>query len=276
MFVIKLSIQKCVMNKLLLIILLIIIIMAVIGPFFLPHPLEADLEESFQKPCLAHILGTDNQGRDVLSRVVYGARISLGIGLLATTISLSVGLILGLVAGYKGGMFDRILCMLIDITLSFPSLLLAIGIMVVLPSGMWTVVLALTLVGWAGFARFTRGQVWNLKRNGYVEAAQAVGVGSLRIMIRHLLPNCLPLIIVAGFLRLGTFILSEAGLSFLGLGVPPPTPTWGGMINYGREFIHVAPWIVIFPGLMLALTVISCNMLGDTLRDKLDPKNKKG
>lgn len=264
------------MNKLLFIILMLIIIVTVIGPIFLPYPpLKEDLERIFQKPSITHIFGTDNKGRDVLSRMVYGARISLGIGCLATITSLAIGLILGLIAGYKGGGLDRILCMLMDITLSFPSLLLAIGIMVVLPPGMWTVVLALTLVGWAGFARFTRGLVWNLKRSGYVEAAQSVGVSSLRIMVHHLLPNCLPLIAVTGFLRLGTFILSEAGLSFLGLGVPPPIPTWGGMINFGREFIQVAPWIVIFPGIALAVTVISCNMLGDTLRDWLDPKYKK-
>jgi len=260
------------MNKILFIILIFIVIVAIVGPLYSPYdPLDIKLEERFANPSRVHIFGTDNQGRDILTRVIYGARISLGIGFLATFTSLLAGLFLGLIAGYRGGILDRLLCILIDITLSFPSLLLAIGIMVILPPGIWTVILVLTLVGWAGFARFTRALVWNTKGSIYVEAARTLGLSHWRIIIKHILPNCIPLLTVSGFLKLGTFILSEAGLSFLGLGVPPPTPTWGGMINFGREFIQEAPWIVIFPGLVLALTVISCNLLGDRLRDWLDP-----
>lgn len=258
------------------IVFIFIILLAVFGPLVAPNdPLEMNLEDAFKGPSRGYLFGTDNQGRDVFSRVVYASRISLGIGLLATLTSVLLGLIIGLIAGYSGGNLDRILCVFIDIALSFPSLLLAIGIAVVLPPGLWSVVIALTLVGWAGFARFTRGIVWNLKNSGYIEAAGAMGVGYWGIIYRHILPNCMPLVVVTGFLKLGTFILSEASLSFLGLGIPPPAPTWGGMINYGREFIQTAPWIVIFPGLALAVTVIVCNMLGDKLRDRLDPRYKK-
>lgn len=258
-------------------IFILIILIAIIGPWLVPYnPLDVNLEEALKRPSSQHIFGTDNQGRDVFSRVIYGARVSLGIGLFATLTSVFLGMVLGLIAGYRGGILDRVICILIDITLSFPSLLLAIGISVVLPPGVYSVVLALTLVGWASFARFTRGIVWGLRNSGYVEASCALGAKHNRIMFRHILPNCLPLIVVTGFLKLGTFILSEASLSFLGLGVPPPIPTWGGMINYGREFIQTAPWIVIFPGLALASTVIVCNILGDKLRDKLDPRYRKG
>jgi len=265
----KLSLRKGGAWRLFLLIMLAVIIgTAIFGPMLVSYnPLGVRLDSRFQGPCSAHIFGTDSQGRDVFSRVIYAGRISLGIGFSAVIVSLIIGLIVGLIAGYKGGILDRILCMLIDITLSFPSLLLAIGIMVVLSPGIWAVVLALSLVGWAGFARFTRGLILDIKQSGYIDAAKAVGAGPVRIMLMHLLPNCLPLVMVMGFLRLGGFILSEAGLSFLGLGVPPPIPAWGSMINYGREFIHNAPWIVIFPGLALALTVIVCNLLGDTLQD---------
>lgn len=250
-----------------------LISLAIFGPLIVPFdPAEMRLENALHRPSRSHIFGTDNHGRDVFSRVIYASRISLGIGFFATLTSVLLGLIIGLIAGYKGGVLDRLLCVFIDIALSFPSLLLAIGIAVVLPPGIWSVVLALTLSGWAGFARFTRGIVWSLKSSGYIEAAGALGVGHCGIMLRHIVPNCMPLIAVTGFLKLGTFILSEASLSFLGLGVPPPAPTWGGMINYGREFIQTAPWIVIFSGAALAVTVIICNMLGDSIRDRLDPR----
>lgn len=262
--------------KIYLTILAIIALITLFGPLLVRQdPNQINLAQRLEKPSSQHLLGTDGQGRDVLARIIYGARISLGIGLLATLTSLLLGVILGLVAGYCGGLIDRIITALIDITLSFPSLLLAIGITVVFNPSARTVVLALTIVGWASLARFTRGLVINLRYSGYIESAKAIGLGNVQIMLRHLFPNCLPLIIIAGFLRLGTFILSEASLSFLGLGVPPPTPTWGSMINFGREYVQTAPWIVIFPGLALALTVISCNLLGDSLRDFLDPKAKK-
>jgi len=258
-------------KNLLIILLVLIAGVGILGPYIAPHnPLEMNLDEAFKSPSLTHLFGTDNHGRDVLSRVLCAGRVSLGIGFFAAAVSLLIGLFLGLIAGFIGGIVDKVICAIIDITLSFPSLLLAIGIAVVLPPGFISVILALTLVGWASFARFTRGIVWNIRNNCYVEAASILGAKKDRIILKHILPNCLPLVAVTGFLNLGTFILSEASLSFLGLGVPPPAPTWGGMINYGREFIQIAPWIVIFPGLALMITVIACNLLGDRLRDKFD------
>jgi ABC-type dipeptide/oligopeptide/nickel transport system permease subunit len=252
-----------------------IIGIALFGSFIMPYdPIEMDLSNSLNPPSNKHIFGTDNQGRDILSRIIYGCKISIGIGIFAAFVSVVIGVLVGLSAGFLGGIVDKILCSCIDIALSFPSLLLAIGISIVLPPGLWSVVLALSLSGWAGFARFTRGIVWSLKNMNYIEAASVLGVSTSGVLFKHILPNCFPLIAVTGFMNLGTFILSEASLSFLGLGIPPPYPTWGGMINYGREFIQIAPWIVIFPGLFLAITVISCNMLGDILCDRLDPKTK--
>lgn len=260
--------------KIILSSLAVFIFIAIVGPFVAPFDsFDMDLTNVLRGPGVEHIFGTDNQGRDLFSRVLFAGRFSLGIGIISLVFSLLLGVAVGFVAGYAGGAIDRILTIVIDTALSFPSLLLAIGIGVILPPGFWSVVIALSLSGWAGFARFTRGIVWEMKQNKYVESAKVLGSSHKRIAGFHILPNSLPLIAVVGFMKLGTFILSEASLSFLGFGVPPPYPTWGGMINYGREFIETAPWMVIFPGLILAFTVILCNLAGDTLRDVLDPRH---
>jgi peptide/nickel transport system permease protein len=231
-----------------------------------------DLDSLRQPPGKAHLLGTDSKGRDILSRVVSGARISLSVGIIASALSLCIGIFFGLIAGYFGGMVDAFFSQVFDIFLAFPSLLLAIGISAVMTPGLASAMLAITLVGWAGFARLVRGITLSLKEQTYIEASQALGASSSRILYRHILPNALPLIIVAGSLRVGGFILLEAALSFLGLGVQPPTPTWGSMISLNRVYINSAPWMVIFPGLAISVTVISFNVLGDFLRDKLDPR----
>jgi peptide/nickel transport system permease protein len=231
-----------------------------------------DLESLKQPPSTTHLLGTDSKGRDILARLVYGARISLSVGILASCLSLSIGIFFGLLAGYFGNRVDAVLSQFFDIFLAFPSLILAIGISAVMPAGLFSAMLAITLVGWAGFARLVRGITLSLKEQTYVEASRALGATRARILSRHILPNALPLIIVAGSLRVGGFILLEAALSFLGLGVQPPTPTWGSMISLNRAFINSAPWMVIFPGIAISVTVISFNILGDFLRDKLDPR----
>jgi peptide/nickel transport system permease protein len=218
------------------------------------------------------VLGTDNIGRDILSRIVAGARISLGIGVIASALSLCIGVLFGLAAGYFGGRTDMLLSQIFDIFLAFPSLLLAIGIGAVMPPGLYSAMLAITLVSWAGFARLVRGLTLSLREQTYVEASLAIGASSSRVLFRHILPNALPLLLVAASLRVGGFILLEAALSFLGLGVQPPTATWGSMISLSRSFINSAPWMVIFPGLAISVTVISFNIVGDFLRDKLDPR----
>jgi peptide/nickel transport system permease protein len=205
---------------------------------------------------------------------LYGARISLLVGFVATFFSMSIGLIAGTLSGYFGGIVDRVIMRFVDLTLSFPSLLLAIGIAVSLGPSLFTLFIALGCVGWANFARIVRGVVLKIKAQPYIEAAKALGCMDLHIILKHVIPNCLPILIVAGSLRIATFVLSEAGLSFLGLGVQPPVPSWGLMVSSGRDFIRTAPWMSVAPGLAIALTVIGFNFLGDGLRDLLDPKLK--
>jgi peptide/nickel transport system permease protein len=250
-----------------------LVLTAIVGPSLVSYkPETMDLDNLKQPPNAQHLLGTDSIGRDVLSRIVYGARISLSMGIVASAVSLCIGIFFGLIAGYFGKTVDAFLSQVFDIFLAFPSLLLAIGISAVMPPGLTSAMLAITLVGWAGFARLVRGITLSLKEQTYVEASRALGASPARILYRHILPNALPLILVAGSLRVGGFILLEAALSFLGLGVQPPTPTWGSMISLNRAYINSAPWMVIFPGLAISITVISFNILGDFLRDKLDPR----
>ncbi len=255
------------------ILLILLVLAAAIGPSLAPYdPLAMDLDNVKQPPGNGHLLGTDSKGRDILSRVIAGSRISLSVGIFAALLSLAIGIFFGLTAGYFGGRTDAVLSQVFDIFLAFPSLLLAIGISAVMPPGLLSAMLAITLVGWAGFARLVRGITLSLKEQTYVEASRALGATPSRILSRHILPNALPLLLVAGSLRVGGFILLEAALSFLGLGVQPPTPTWGSMISLNRAYINSAPWMVIFPGLAISITVISFNILGDFLRDKLDPR----
>lgn len=255
------------------VVLVLLVLTALLGPYLAPYdPLAMDLDSLRQPPGKAHLLGTDSKGRDILSRMIYGARISLAVGIAASFLSLCIGIFFGLIAGYFGGKTDTVLSQFFDVFLAFPSLLLAIGISAVMPPGLTSAMLAITLVGWAGFARLVRGITLSLKEQTYVEASRAIGASSARTLYRHILPNALPLIIVAGSLRVGGFILLEAALSFLGLGVQPPTPTWGSMISLNRAYINSAPWMVIFPGLAISVTVIAFNLLGDFLRDKLDPR----
>ena len=255
------------------IVIILLVLIALVGPGLVRYdPDFADLNSLKQPPSKAHLLGTDSIGRDILSRLVYGSRISLSVGIIASFLSLAIGIFFGLTAGYFGGKTDAVLSQFFDIFLAFPSLLLAIGISAVMPPGLASAMLAITLVGWAGFARLVRGITLSLKEQTYIEASRALGAAPARILYRHVLPNALPLILVAGSLRVGGFILLEAALSFLGLGVQPPTPTWGSMISLNRAYINSAPWMVIFPGLAISITVISFNIIGDYLRDKLDPR----
>ena len=255
------------------VVLAVLVMTALIGPLLVRYdPLAVDLGSSRQPPGRTHLLGTDNIGRDILSRMVHGARISLGVGIAASLFSLCIGTVFGLVAGYFGGRTDLVLSQVFDIFLAFPSLILAIGISAIMSPGLFSAMLAITLVSWAGFARLVRGMTLSLKEQTYVEASRAIGATTGRVLFRHILPNALPLLLVAGSLRVGGFILLEAALSFLGLGVQPPTPTWGSMISLNRMYINSAPWMVIFPGLAISITVVSFNILGDFLRDKLDPR----
>ena len=254
-------------------VLVVIVLAALVGPTVWPYePNEIDLDSALLPPSAAHPFGADNHGRDVLARTLAGARVSLGIGIAATVLSLLIGTTIGMLGGFFGRPLDSVSVGLSDVTLAFPSLLLAIAISVIIPPGLVSIFIALSAVGWPTFARLSRGIVLSIRQTEYFSAAVATGCSDRRLMLGHVLPNCLPLLIVAASLRLGGFMLGEAALSFLGLGAPPPTATWGSMISNGRSFLHAAPWITIFPGMAIALTIIAMNVLGDSLRDYLDPK----
>lgn len=219
-------------------------------------------------PSFLHFFGTDELGKDIFSRVIYGGRISLTIGVGATLISFLLGTMLGLVAGFFRGKTDLIVQFFTDLTLSFPALLLAIGITVVLPPGLFSIIVSLSLVGWAPFARIVRGLVLELRELSFVEAARSLGSRSSSILKKHLLPNLAPVLLVTATMKVGGFILNEAALSFLGLGPDPSTPSWGSMVHLGLDFIRYQPWIAFFPGLAIFLTVAAFNLLGEELQKK--------
>jgi len=231
-------------------------------------PDRIDLDSLKIPPDFVHPLGTDNKGRDILSRVLYGGRISISIAVTAALISMGIGLFIGLISGYFGGGTDTVIMAFVDLILSFPSLLLAIGISILLPPGMYTVMIAIVAVGWASFARIIRGYVLTLREATYIEAAKTLGCSNRRILFAHLMPQCVPLLLVMTGMKIGGYIITEASLSFLGLGAQPPTATWGSMINANRAYITSAPWTVFAPGFMIALTSLCFNILGDNLRDK--------
>ncbi|MEW6607122.1 MAG: ABC transporter permease [bacterium] len=258
-----------------LIIITVFIILAICAPIIAPYsPYEINLKQRLKSPDCQHLCGTDNLGRDIFSRILYGARISLTVGTIATFLAMFIGFVFGGIGGYVGGKIDKLIIALTDIMLAFPGLLLAIGVAVAVGPGLITLYIALATVGWAEFARLIRGIVLSLKEQDYIEAARVIGASDVRIILRHILPNIFPIIIVVATLRIGGYILSEASLSFLGLGAQPPTPSWGSIVSIGSNFILTAPWFSIFPGLAIATVVIGFNLSGDGLRDILDPKLK--
>ena len=257
-----------------LVILLVIVLGSLLADHLTPYaPGDIDLEMALRPPSRSHPFGTDAFGRDVLTRVLHGGRVSLGVGFVARTISLLLGLLLGTLAGFFGGRTDSAVMRAADITFAFPTLLLLIAIMAVVSPGIMSLFVALGVVGWAAMARLVRAQVLSVKGREYVQAARAAGVGPVGLVVRHILPQCLAPVFVVYTLGLGMTIMAESSLSFLGLGVQPPDPSWGAMISGGVAFMRRAPWLTIFPGLVLTLTICSVNLLGDGLRDLLDPKS---
>jgi peptide/nickel transport system permease protein len=235
-------------------------------------PTEQALERMLEPPGRTHWLGTDDLGRDILSRLLHGARVSLAVGVLSVGLSLVAGVGLGLVAGYRGGWVDEVLMRVMDGLLAFPALVLALAITAALGPSLRNAMLAIGIVGIPGFARLVRGQVLSLRAREFVEAARAAGSGDTRIVLRHIVPGTLAPVIVHGSLRVAFAVLAEAGLSFLGLGTQPPTPSWGAMLNTGREYLEMAPWLALAPGAAIFVTTLSFNFLGDGLRDALDPR----
>lgn len=256
-------------GKFSLIVLIFISLSSICAPLLSKYnPEKVDLDSIRKPPGIQHIMGTDTKGRDIFSRVLYGGRISLGVAFTAAILSMGIGLAVGLVSGYFGGKIDTVIMAFVDLILSFPALLLAIGISVILPPSMYTVMIAIAAVGWAPFARLTRGHILSLRGELFIEASRVIGCSTSRILTKHLLPQCVPLLLVMIGIKLSGYILTEASLSFLGLGAQPPTATWGSMISANRAYISSSPWMVFFPGFMIALTALCFNTLGDTLRDK--------
>ena len=255
------------------IITLFVILVAIFAPVLAPfHPVDdADLMVSEEPPGAPYYFGTDVQGRDILSRVIYGARISLAVGLISQCFNTLIGVLLGLSAGFFGKWWDDFVMGLTNIMLSIPSLIFALAVMAILGPGLLNVFLALGFTNWSYSCRITRSQTLSAKNMDYVKAARAIGYSRTRIMLTQILPNITGPILIIGTLGVAGAILLEAALSFLGLGVQPPTPSWGGMLSAAREQLFTAPWISIFPGIAIFITVLGLNLLGDGLRDILDP-----
>jgi peptide/nickel transport system permease protein len=257
------------------VVVILIVGSAIFAPWLVPFDASSqELALRLEGPGGDHWFGLDELGRDILSRVLLGARVSLLVGFIVVGVSAVIGTAMGSIAGYYGGRIDQIISRFMDVLLAFPGLLLAIALVAVLGPSLANVVLALTVIGWVGYARLVRGQVLRAREFEYVVAARALGAGTWRTLTKHVLPTALPAVTVQATLGMAGAILSEAALSFLGLGVQPPTPSWGTMINGGRSHLLDAPHLTVFPGVFLALVVLGFNFLGDGLRDRLDPRTE--
>ena len=256
--------------------IILMILAAVLAPFLTPYGENGmDLLHRLSAPSAEHLLGTDEGGRDVLTRLLFGARVSLLIGVVPALLSLILGAVLGVIAGYRGGITDAVIMRIADVMLAFPSMLLAMVMMYSFGGGIINVFLTLTLVNWASVARVVRAQTLKLRNSEFAEAARVIGVSGPTIMRRHILPNCLPMLLVLFTLNIPASILTESSLSFLGLGIQPPNASWGLMINTGRQYLYSSPWLCFAPGAAIMLIVLAFNFLGNGLLDVLDPRLEK-
>jgi peptide/nickel transport system permease protein len=256
-----------------LIFIFVIFFFAVFAPYIAPYdPYKIDVYHVLEPPSKEHIFGTDELGRDVLSRIIYGARVSLKVGFLAMGIAILTGTLFGTIAGYYGGVIDTIIMRFVDVMLAFPTLFLILAVVAVLEPNIYIIMVVIGLTGWMDVARLVRAEVLSLKEREFVLAAKAIGAGSGRIIFKHIFPNAIYPVIVAATFAVGGAILIESGLSFLGLGIQPPEPSWGGILSIGKDYITVAWWMSLFPGAAIFLTVLSFNLFGEALRDALDPK----
>lgn len=248
-------------------------LVAVVAPLIVPFsPNQQDILHRLEPPSTKHPLGTDDLGRDLLSRVIYGTRISLLVGFIAIGIAIIIGSILGLLAGYFGGWLDTVIMRFVDIMLCFPTFFLILMVIAFLEPNIWTVMVVIGLTGWPGLTRLVRGECLSIRERGFVQAAKVLGLSNIRVMFVHLLPNVMAPILVTATLGIGGAILTESALSFLGLGVQPPTPSWGNILTAGKDYIAVAWWLSLYPGLAILITVLAYNLLGEGLRDVLDPR----
>jgi peptide/nickel transport system permease protein len=252
------------------------VLAALAGPFLTPYDARAqELARRLERPSVSHPLGLDELGRDILSRLIAGAQISLLVGVSVVGISSLVGMLLGSIAGYAGGRIDDAISRVMDVLMAFPGILLAIALVAVLGPSLGNVILALSVIGWVGYARLVRAQALRTRELEFVQAARALGASASRIVLKHVLPSAFPAVVVQGTLGMAGAIIAEAALSFLGLGVQPPTPSWGTMLDAGRSHLFDAPHLTLFPGLAIAMLVLGFNFLGDGLRDRIDPRTTR-
>ena len=257
------------------VILIALVSVAALAPVLAPYnPTQQNLENDLASSSRDHPLGTDKLGRDLLSRILYGSRVSLLVGITTVTISMLIGLVVGSLSGYFGGWMDQLLMRLVDVLMAFPGILLAIAFTAVLGPGLDHVVLALSLIGWTGYARLVRGEILALREREFIHAAQALGGSPARVVLLHMLPNLLPSLLIQATFGMAAAMIAEGSLSFLGLGAQPPTPSWCSMLNEGRQFILVAPHLTAFPGLAIMAAVLGLNLVGDGLRDRLEKRGK--
>ena len=256
--------------------ILCLILVAIFAPLLEPYSYkEQNIELISEPPSLSHLLGTDDFGRDLLSRTIRGARISFVVGVLSVAISVFIGIIIGCIAGFYGGVVDLVLTTIADLTWSMPAILIALLFVAIIGAGLESVVVAIGLSYWAQYARLVRGQILSLKNAVFIEATKSMGASDFVILFKHLLPNSISPVIVAATIGIGNAIVLEATLGFLGMGAQPPTPSWGAMMSNGTAYLFIAPWMIIFPGLAMMITVLGFNLFGDALIDIMDVKNKE-
>jgi peptide/nickel transport system permease protein len=260
-----------------LIIVLFFFLVSFFAPLISPHdPAEIDRNNILSSPSSEYVFGTDKTGRDVFSRMVYGSRISLKVGFVAVGISLLIGIFIGAVAGYYGGIADAIVMRFVDVMLCFPAFFLILAVIAILEPSIWNIMIVIGITGWMGIARLVRAEFLTLKERDFVLAAKAQGVGGMRIIFGHILPNAMGPILVAATLGVAGAILTESALSFLGIGIQPPTPSWGNILTEGKDTIDIAPWLSLYPGLAILVTVLGYNLLGEGIRDAMDPRLREG
>ncbi|NTW06514.1 MAG: ABC transporter permease [Syntrophaceae bacterium] len=257
-------------------IVLLLFLVSLFAPWFAPYdPGQIDLKNVLMPPSMNHLFGTDQLGRDVLSRMIWGARISLKVGFVATGVSIIIGTLLGATAGYYGGWIDAVIMRFVDIMLCFPTFFLILAVIAFLEPSIWNIMIIIGLTGWMGVTRLVRADFISLRERDFVQAARVIGAGDLRIIFVHILPNAMASILVAATLGIAGAILTESALSFLGIGVQPPTPSWGNILTAGKDNIDIAWWLSLYPGLAILITVVGYNLLGEGIRDSLDPRLKK-
>ena len=255
---------------------LILVFLTLAAPWLEPYdPTKMELSQKFMAPCREFIFGTDHLGRDIFSRILEGSRVSLSVAVLVVVCSALVGILLGMISGYAGGVVDMVIMRIVDVLLAFPAMIFALALSTMIGTGQMNLIIAITCIQWTRYARIARGEALMLKNAEYIEAAWSIGNNTVQVLFKYVFPNIISKILIMASMDIGSIILYCASLSFLGLGAQPPSPDWGVMISEGKDYLQYAPWLTIFPGLAIAVSALAFNMLGDGLRDRLDPRMKE-